>query len=295
MSEAIAQFRQARAAIEADRAVDVAATYAIIEAAAVAGDPEARLYCAYALGVGYGCPVDLDLALEYIYLADEAGAPDAAQQAALLANGGNLAAWIAPRAIEYVNEAPRIGVSKGFIDPALCNWLIERARPLQEASFVYDPGTGRPVRDDVRTNTAGTFKLSDLNMPLILIRHRIANTLAVPHETFERTSIFRYEVGQAFTDHADYIATAFSAEIRARGQRPYTFLVYLNDAFTGGETNFLAINKKLKGGVGDALSWRNVDENGAPDTLTQHAGDPPTSGEKWLFSQFIRDKPQMPG
>lgn len=295
MSEAIARFQQARAAIEADRAVDIAETYATIAAAADEGEPEALLFAAYAMGIGYGCPVDLDRALEYIYIADEADAPDATPQAELLTKGGDLAAWTAARAVEYVNDEPRIGIAKRFVDAETCAWMIERARPLQEASFVYDPATGRPVRDDARTNTAGAFKLSDLNMPLILIRHRIANTLALAHETFERTSIFRYEVGQTFADHADYISTDFSAEIRQRGQRPHTFLVYLNEGFGGGATNFLAIHKKIRGDVGDALFWRNVDASGAPDLLTQHAGDPPTSGEKWLLSQFIRDKPQMPG
>ncbi len=295
MSEAIARFQQARAAIEADRAVDIAETYAIIEAAAKEGDPEALLFEAYALGIGYGCEVNLTLAFEYFYIADEAGAPDATPQADMLNLGGDLAAWITPRAIEYVHETPRIGVSKGFIDPELCAWLIERARPLQDASFVYDPGTGRPAQDAARTNTAGTFKLSDLNMPLILIRHRIANTIGAPVEHFERSSVFRYQPGQTFADHADYISTAFSAEIRQRGQRPWTFLVYLNDGFEGGETHFLRVDKKLRGGVGDALFWRNVDENGAPDESTQHAGAPPTSGEKWLLSQFIRDKTQLPG
>ncbi|MBK6703629.1 MAG: 2OG-Fe(II) oxygenase [Caulobacteraceae bacterium] len=295
MSEATDRFQRARADIEADRPVDIAETYRIIEAAAREGEPEALLFEAYALGIGYGCDVDLTLAFENIYIADEAGAPDATPQADMMNLGGDLASWIAPRPIEYVHEAPRIGMSRGFIDAELCAWLVDRARPLQEATLVYDPGTGRPVQDASRTNTAGTFKLSDLNMPLILLRHRIANTLAVSQVNFERTSIFRYEVGQAFTDHADYISTDFSAEIRARGQRPHTFLVYLNEAFAGGQTNFLAINKKFRGGVGDALFWRNVDEQGAPDPLTQHAGDPPTSGEKWLLSQFIRDKAQMPG
>ena len=295
MSEASDRFQRARADIEADRPVDIAETYRIIEAAARTGDPEALLFEAYALGIGYGCELNLDLAFEHIYIADEAGAPDATPQADVMNLGGDLESWVAPRPTEYVQETPRIGMSRGFIDPALCAWLIDRARPLQEATLVYDPVTGRPVSDAARTNTAGTFKLSDLNMPLILLRHRIANTLVVSQANFERTSIFRYEVGQAFTDHADYISPDFTAEIRARGQRPNTFLVYLNEAFAGGETNFLAINKKIRGGVGDALFWRNVDEHGAPDPLTQHAGDPPTSGEKWLLSQFIRDKAQMPG
>ncbi len=295
MSGTRAQFQHALASIEADRAVDIAQTYATILAAAEAGDPHAMLLTAYANGIGYGCPTDLEAAIEWLHIADEAGVPGATEQVELLAQGGDLATWIAPRATEDVHDNPRIGVSKAFIDAGLCAWLIDRARSLQEASFIYDPTTGRPVRGDARTNTAGTFKLSDLNLPLILIRHRIANTTAMAQENFERTSIFRYEVGQTFADHADYISTDFSAEIRQRGQRPLTFLIYLNDAFEGGETNFLAIGKKFRGGVGDALCWRNVDENGTPDLLTQHAGDPPTSGQKWLLSQFIRDKPQMPG
>ncbi|MEQ1491664.1 MAG: hypothetical protein ABL932_14070, partial [Terricaulis sp.] len=174
MSEAAERFQRARADIEADRAVDIAETFRIIEAAAREGDPEALLFEAYALGVGYGCEVDLALAFEHIYIADEAGAPDATAQADMMNLGGDLGAWIAPRAIEYVNETPPIGMSRGFIDAELCAWLIERARSLQEASYVYDPTTGRPVLDAARTNTAGTFKLSDLNMPLILLRHRIA-------------------------------------------------------------------------------------------------------------------------
>jgi hypothetical protein len=184
---------------------------------------------------------------------------------------------------------------EGFIDASLCAWLIGRARPLQEASLVYDPKTGRPARDDLRSNSAAAFKLVDLDLPLILLRQRIANTLGAPVEHFERTSVFRYQAGQTFADHADYISTAFSAEIRQRGQRPFTFVIYLNDAFEGGETHFLAIDRKIRGGAGDALFWRNVDDSGAPDVSTQHAGAPPTSGEKWLLSQFIRDKPQMPG
>jgi hypothetical protein len=295
LSEAIERFQQARAAIEADRPVDIDHTYAAILAAAEEGDPRAALLTAYANGVGYGCPIRLEAALEWLRIANERRAPGATVQVEMLTAGGDLAAWIAPRETRIVNEAPRIGMIDGFIDAQLCAWLIDRARPLQEASLVYDPKTGQPLQDDARTNSAGTFKLIDLDLPIILLRQRIANTIGAAVENFERTSVFRYQAGQAFADHADYISTAFSAEIRQRGQRPLTFVVYLNDAFGGGETRFLALDKKFRGGAGDALFWSNVDTPGAPDPLTQHAGDPPTSGEKWLLSQFIRDKAQMPG
>jgi prolyl 4-hydroxylase len=288
------RFERALASLEADRAVDIAETYAAIEAAANDGSPRAALLAAYAAGVGYGRTVDVNAAFGWLRTAVERGDPQAQVQLQIVAQNA-IDEWISARPTRIVSERPRIGMSDGFLTPQLCAWLIERSAPLQEASYVYDPKTGRPVVDDARTNSAATFKLTDLDLPLTLIRHRIANTLGVPAEHFERTSVFRYRVGQTFADHADYISTSFSAEIRQRGQRPWTFLVYLNDTFEGGETHFLRIDKKIRGGVGDALFWRNVDDKGAPDEQSQHAGVPPTSGEKWLLSQFIRDKPQMPG
>jgi prolyl 4-hydroxylase len=121
--------------------------------------------------------------------------------------------------------------------------------------------------------------------------------MGVPVSHLERASVFRYEAGQAFTDHYDFLTPSpqLDEEIRRKGQRPLTFLVYLNDEFDAGETHFIALQKKLRGGQGDALFFYNVDENGAPDPRTQHEGAPPTRGRKWLLSQFIRDKPQLPG
>jgi hypothetical protein len=35
----------------------------------------------------------------------------------------------------------------------------------------------------------------------------------------------------------------------------------------------------------------NTDETGRPDRRTMHVGLPPTRGEKWLLSQWIRGVP----
>jgi len=188
-------------------------------------------------------------------------------------------------------------MSDGFLDANVCAWLIARAAPLQAQSLVYDPITGKAAQADVRSNTCATFAILTLDLPTLLIRERIANTLGVPVEHLERVSVFRYTAGQEFSSHVDYLTPSpqLNAEIAEMGQRPLTFLVYLNDAFEGGETHFLDIDKKFRGRTGDALFWRNVDENGAPDLLTTHAGVTPASGEKWLLSQFVRDKAQLLG
>ena len=69
-----------------------------------------------------------------------------------------------------------------------------------------------------------------------------------------------------------------------------TLLIYLNDGFEGGETHFPLTGLRFKGRKGDALLFHNVLPGGAPDPITLHAGLAPARGEKWLFSQWIRDK-----
>jgi hypothetical protein len=64
----------------------------------------------------------------------------------------------------------------------------------------------------------------------------------------------------------------------------------LNEGYAGGETDFPRIGYRFKGRTGDALVFGNVEPSGKPDPRTMHAGLPPTSGEKWLLSQWVRDR-----
>jgi len=70
-----------------------------------------------------------------------------------------------------------------------------------------------------------------------------------------------------------------------------TFLTYLNAGFEGGETAFPAAQLRYKGQAGDGVLFANLDPAGRPDRRTLHAGLPPTSGEKWILSQWIRQPP----
>ena len=91
--------------------------------------------------------------------------------------------------------------------------------------------------------------------------------------------------------HSTGPAPGFAAEMRLRGQRVATILLYLNDDYAGGETAFPELGIAHRGGRGDALLFFSADAAGVPDRRTVHAGLPPTTGSKWVLSQFIRSRP----
>ena len=202
---------------------------------------------------------------------------------------GELLSLPSPR---VVCNAPRIAMINQFLTPEMCDWLIERARPRLERAKVYDPSTGSEA-SPIRTNTEfhiGTFE-SDLIV--MLLQHRIAALTGLSLAGMESCTILHYAPGEEFKRHHDFFDTSTPENARivaAEGQRVQTFLVWLNDDYTGGETEFPYLQQRFRGRKGDALMFWNVAMDFSPDPRTLHAGLPPLTGDKWLFSQWIRGR-----
>lgn len=188
-------------------------------------------------------------------------------------------------------EAPRIRTIEKFATPAECRWLQERARPRLTRATVLKK-TGDHGVAEGRSNSGTTFPVIDMDIVLEVIRTRISAATRIPPPLFELTQILHYSVGQEFRPHHDYIDPSNDSyrEQLFAGQRIATFLIYLNGDFEGGETEFPAAGIRYRGDTGDAIFWANLDRQNRPDPLTIHAGLPPTSGEKWVLSQWIRDR-----
>jgi len=145
----------------------------------------------------------------------------------------------------------------------------------------------------VRDNSAVEFLLPQLDLVFEVLRARISAATRLPVPLFEPTQVLHYAVGEQFKPHHDFLdpeAPGFAEQLRLYGQRVATMLVYLNDDYSGGETVFPKLRISFRGSAGDALFWTNVDRAGNADPLTTHAGTPPTAGEKWIVSQWIRDR-----
>jgi prolyl 4-hydroxylase len=266
---------------------------AMIRQAAEAGDAQALYNCASLAAQDATLHGNWDVAAQYLRRAADAGLETARTEQAIVP--GDIGPLLAPRQFEILRDSPRLLVCPNFASPAECDWLIGAARPRIELAQVYDGATGAGVTaHELRDNSSAAFGILQMGLVLSAMRHRLRTSCGFESCILEPPMVLHYAPGQQFAPHFDFMdpqLPGLRQVIATRGQRVATFLLYLNDDFTGGETAFEALGLYHRGRKGDALLFWNVDEQGAPDRRTRHAGVPPQDGEKWVLSQWVRLPP----
>lgn len=210
-----------------------------------------------------------------------------------LAQAFDCAAWLAVPAPHELHADPRVRKVERFIPQPFCRWLIDRARGRLARAEVYDGVTRQTTTHSTRTNSAALFNLLDTDCVLALVQLRIARSLGLPFRHLEPAAVLHYAPGEEIKPHFDFVdphVPDYATEIARRGQRVVTFLVYLNDDYGEGHTDFPRLGLSHRGTGGDALYFVNALPDGKADLRTLHAGRPPADGEKWIVSQFVRDR-----
>jgi prolyl 4-hydroxylase len=248
---------------------------------------------AVAAALGKGEPASWPEAVERLRRAAKLGSAFAEAQLDVLSQSG-LEDASQPRAsLQVLLADPPIHSLPGFLPKVVCDWLISRATGRLAKAQTYDGETGGRRSNDVRNNSMVGFLIKDFDLVMIAVRARIAAAAGSSEDRLESPQVLHYAPGETFGPHHDFLdprIAALKPELAQNGQRLATFLIYLNGEFEGGETQFPGLKLTYRGEPGDALLFANVDQTGAPDHRTLHAGLPPRSGEKWLFSQWIRER-----
>jgi prolyl 4-hydroxylase len=232
--------------------------------------------------------------------------PGAARSALPPAEPGALASWLAddahlrqlllPGPGATIHEDPKIRTFASFVSPAVCDWLIERARGRLERARVYDAFKHADFVDESRTNSAAIFQILDADLVHMLVQARMSATVGLPMSHMEAPTVLHYAAGETIGNHYDFVDPGhpnYAEEIRRFGNRMITFLIYLNAGYEGGETAFPKLSISHSGRLGEGLFFVNTLPDGHANLRTLHNGRPPTRGEKWVFSQFIRNRSQM--
>jgi prolyl 4-hydroxylase len=220
-------------------------------------------------------------------------ADDGAEDWDNLRRNADVAAWLAPPTLNSLRTRPRIYTATELVAPKVCAWIIRQSEPRLQRAEVHDPETGLPVMGATRTNRVANFGLLETGVVNLLVQARIAAATGAPIAMMEAFAVLNYRVGEEASEHHDFLdpaVPAYAADIARLGQRVATCLLYLNGDYDGGETDFPLLGFSHKGTGGEALIFHSTDAAGVPDPSTLHAGRPPTAGEKWVLSQFIRNR-----
>lgn len=129
------------------------------------------------------------------------------------------------------------------LSPAECASLIERIEALGPTVAPISTARGFEMRSDIRNNTRVIFDDAAFAAALF---DRVAPHVPAPLfgkrpvGANERFRCYRYDVDQYFAPHFD------GAFIRDDAERSeLTFMIYLNDDFSGGETAFHAFTEDI--------------------------------------------------
>ncbi len=175
-----------------------------------------------------------------------------------------------------------------------CDYVAALALPLLRPSTVLDPASGQMRLHPVRRSHHATLFPWDQDLVTWLLERRLTALVGQAAAHGEMLCVLRYPPGGEYRPHLDALTAGEGTsgkELERSGQRTHTVLIRLAERFVGGETRFPVADLTFAPGVGDALVFPNVNEEGKPDTRSLHAGLPVREGVKWMATKWIRARP----
>lgn len=177
---------------------------------------------------------------------------------------------------------------------ALFEKIVKQVEPeLKDVTLFGQQGAGSQDHS-IRNNSQFFTPLPNLSIELAMLERVTANALGCSIQFAEPPVILRYQPGQYYHWHYDYIHphnSQIETQISQFGQRIKTAILNLNDDFTGGETEFKQPSISLKPQSGQIITFDNADEQGNRIVKSIHRGKEVTEGKKWIMTLWFRDKP----
>ena len=177
---------------------------------------------------------------------------------------------------------------KNFIDKSLCDKIIKWGRPrMKDAEIIAYIKKNNKSRNN---KTAWMPKTNPLSTN---IRMKVQKLVKLPSKNFEDMQIAMYKPGMFFKHHTDQCKEneppCRNENLRG-GIRLYNLLIYLNDGFGGGETEFINLKLRFKPKPGDAILFENLNTKMKQcHPYSEHGGLEVTSGEKWICNFWVRE------
>ena len=177
-----------------------------------------------------------------------------------------------------------------FLNNEECEYIINLINQNNRPATTI----GSNKNDDKYYRTNSTCDLYKLNDDLInRLEKRMCDYVGLEYDYAEYMQGQYYKHEQEYKSHHDLITPGtiyYEENCKVRGQRTWTFMIYLNDVEEGGETKFKYINKTFYPKKGQGVIWLNSNDDGTPNFFTEHQGCPVLKGEKYIITKWFRER-----
>ena len=176
---------------------------------------------------------------------------------------------------QIISISNQIFIIPNFWDKQQCDDYISRSEDIGYKAAAINTGMGRQrVVESVRNNKRVMYKDFELaeniwNDLSSLAPQKIGNSIAIGLNEMFR--FYRYKPGEEFKKHRDQSFVRNNEEASY-----YTFMIYLNDNFEGGETTFN--DRIVRPVTGMALIFLHD---------LEHSGSPVKRGVKYVLRTDI--------
>jgi prolyl 4-hydroxylase len=183
-------------------------------------------------------------------------------------------------------EKPSIIYLENVLSDDECDELITLSSSRLKPSQVIDTQTGERRLVPGRTSQGMYYQLNENNF-ITKIEKRISEIIDLPMEHGEGLQVLHYRKGEEYRPHFDFFPEN-KVEPDKGGQRVGTFLMYLNNLASGGETIFPKIGLSITPKKGSAIYFHYGNSKGQVDRLSLHSSRPVENGEKWVATKWLR-------
>lgn len=191
-------------------------------------------------------------------------------------------------ATRFDTEKMQLYTLDAFLSAEECNEIVS----IIDSNL--RPSTVTIQSCDTRFRTSRTSDLSLLDSAIVSrLDEKIAAALGIRRSYSEGIQAQRYDIGEEFKQHTDYFEPGtpeYAQHAALRGNRTWTFMVYLNDVDSGGATHFFALDYAFAPKKGMAVAWNNLHLDGAVNPDTLHAGTRVDAGHKIIITKWFRER-----
>ena len=190
----------------------------------------------------------------------------------------------------HKNEHYEVYEIDDFMSAEQCDAIVRKAveKGVRDSTVVDD--RGMQVLDRYIRKSQQTWLEKSDDEAVAVVSDLVAKITGFPESHQEELQVVAYKESDYYRYHFD---ASFHPDVIPNmncgcGPRIYTILIYLNDDFAGGETDFDVAGIRVTPKKGKAIVFQNIDERLDLIPESCHAGLPVKRGTKWVANKWVR-------